>query len=53
MRCCEFGSKVETRSTKCKEYIVKKMKLVMSHVLLLLHGHGMNIVITFQVAQQK
>jgi len=43
IRCCELGSKVETRSTKCKENIVKKMKVVMSHVLLLVHSHGMNI----------
>jgi hypothetical protein len=27
MRCCKLGNKVKTRSTKCKENIVKKMNL--------------------------
>jgi len=48
MKCCELESNIETRSPKCKKKnIVKSMKLIISQMLLLLHGHVMNIFIAF------
>ncbi len=41
-------SKVETISSKCEKNIMKNMKLVISQVFLLLHGNGMNVLITFR-----
>jgi hypothetical protein len=40
MKYFKLGSTIKTRSPKCEENIMKSMKLIVSQVLFLLHGHG-------------